>query len=126
MPPKGPPRGPFVRPGHGAAAHASDKLARMQDTDAFLTRTIVGAPQSARLGRRAATATATGAAPDLHEHPWIRTLEDAPPAPPEIAAPPRRGPAGWFERHALAVALAGAAALIVGVALTLFGARAWI
>lgn len=116
-----------MHPGHGAALHASDKLARMQDTDAFLTRTIVGAPQSARLGRRAAAPMAAGAAPDLHEHPWIRALEETPPpVPPEAPAPPRRGPAGWLERHALAVALASAAALLIGAALALLGARTWI
>lgn len=104
----------------------------MNDSDAFFTHTIVGAPFSVLLGRRrpGTGATAAGIEVDLAGAdvrlgtPWqdafiLGRAADA------RGLPRRRPGAGlrWLERHALAVAGVGLGALAAALLLT--GWRLW-
>lgn len=107
----------------------------MDDTDAFFTHTVVGAPFSVVLGRRmnAQQAAASGLSVDLADgrvrlgQPWTDAwlLGRAG----NNRGQPRRRPSTtlrWLERHALLLAGAGLAALAAAGALLTFGVRPWL
>lgn len=104
----------------------------MNESDAFFTHTIVGAPFSVVLGRRLGPREM--AASGLEVHPgtgWQRLSEawddwlvldhttDRPGRPRRMPSPLRR----WMERHALLVAGFGLASLLMSAAF--WGAMAW-
>jgi len=109
----------------------------MDEQDAYFTHTIVGAPFSLLMGRRmgseAAQAAGVAVEPDTGAtrlgpawQVWaIDRVQEWP------AGLPRRRPRGlrrWLERHALALALAGLIALIIGIGLAawaLYGLPGW-
>lgn len=104
----------------------------MNDSDAFFTHTIVGAPFSVLLGRRrpGTTAAAAGLEVDLAgaeirlSAPWQDAFILGRAA--DTRGHPRRRPGAllrWLERHALLVAGVGLGAL--AGALLLIGARLW-
>lgn len=106
----------------------------MDEQDAFFTHGIVGAPFSVLLGRRmgADGLKAQGLQFDPDDgatrlspawQPWAleRLGEQAPGAPRRRPKPLRR----WLERHALAIAALGLAALSTGLALTAH-AQGWL
>jgi len=108
------------------------KLTAMNDSDAFFTHTIVGAPFSVLLGRRrpGRDAAAAGLEIDLagaEVHlgaPWQDAFILGRAA--DASGQPRRRPGAllrWLERHALLVAGVGLGAL--AVTLLLIGARLW-
>lgn len=97
----------------------------MNPQDAYFTHTIVGAPFSVLMGRRAEPGAAEGSGIEVGAtgeaqlspawQAWaIQRAEDWP------AGVPRRRPRGlrrWLERHALGIALLGLLALLAGAAL---------
>jgi hypothetical protein len=106
----------------------------MEEHEAFLTRTIVGAPFCALLGRRQQPrdAAAAGLAVDLRSgrsrltEGWndLVALGRAN----DERGRPRSRPGAlqrWLERHALVIAIGGLAALGAAVLTVLVGARAW-
>lgn len=104
----------------------------MDDTEAFFTRTVIGPPISVVLGRRQRHASSRVGGLDVQlDGPghrltqawrdWLIASHEGDPA-----GLPRRRPGAlrrWLERHALALALAGLASLVTGLAL--MGITAW-
>lgn len=105
----------------------------MTEQDAFFTHTIVGAPLSVVLGRRAPGGSTQGLEVQAHTgdaqlspawQPWaIQRLSEWP-----VGVPMQR-PGRWrraLERHALLIAGLGLMALLAGVVLVvLAGSRLW-
>lgn len=105
----------------------------MNPQDAYFTHTIVGAPFSVLMGRRAVEDAAEGSGIEVGPtgearlspawQAWV--IERAGDWP---AGVPRRRPRGvrrWLERHALGIALLGLLTLLVGTALTAGSLGRW-
>jgi hypothetical protein len=104
----------------------------MDQTDAFFTHTIVGAPLTVLLGRRqtASASAQEGLMVDLHQgqerlsalwRDWVVLHHACDPV-----GTPRRRPRPlrlWLERHALWIAVCGLLTLLIGAVLC--GVQAW-